>query len=260
MNKDTIIVGDTHGVWGPLNILINKKKPKIVLQVGDFGWWPKFHNTSMVYSGEYEEVSSEIVDDPWDRVIRRRTQKKWDQFGLKPQSCKVYWCDGNHEDHWDLRDERNYMKAPCETMPGVYYMKRGSTLTLPDDRVVLFMGGADSIDKKYRKVGFDWFPEEVINYRDIYELPDVAVDIVISHTCPTEFQPAIMRVTHWGGNGYEKKIKDPSAQALSAVLEKYKPDQWFFGHFHMFLRGKHLNTNWCCLNMARETGWWTYLE
>ena len=45
-------------------------------------------------------------------------------------------------------------------------------LGLPDGRIVLFMGGADSIDKKYRKIGFDWFPEELITQKDIYELPD----------------------------------------------------------------------------------------
>lgn len=260
VSKDILVVGDVHGTWGPLNTLINKKKPKVVLQTGDFGWWPKFHNTTMIHSGEYDEVADEIINDPWDRVYIRRIPRKWDQFGLKCQESKIYWCDGNHEDHWDLRDERNYMKAPCEVAPGVYYMKRGSTLELPDGRIVLFMGGADSIDKKYRKIGFDWFPEELITQKDVYELPDIHVDIVISHTCPKEFKPKIEREAGWDIGKYTKKFYDPSTDALSHVLSKYKPGLWYFGHFHRFIRGEHDNTKWYCLDMAPETNWWAYLD
>ncbi len=262
VDKDILVVGDTHGVWGPLNSLINRKKPKIVFQVGDFGWWPKFHNSTMIYSGEYDKVADMVIDDPWDRVTIRRTPKKWDQFGLKPQGCKVYWCDGNHEDHWDLRDERNYMKAPCELALSVYYMKRGSTLQLPDGRIVLFMGGADSIDKKHRKVGLDWFPEELITQRDVYNLPDVNVDIVISHTCPDELYVEMMarRAEVWDKERLLWKKEDPSRVALSYVLATYKPALWYFGHYHIFVRGKLDGTTWCCLNTIGDTGWWTYLD
>ena len=193
MNKDIIVVGDLHGVWGPFNAMINEKNPNIILQCGDFGWWPKFHDTTNMWSGEYEDISDEIIGDPWQRVMAKRVPKPWDQFGIKANDTKVYWCDGNHEDHWDLIEERNYMKAPCEMMPNVYYMKRGSVLQLPDGRNVLFMGGADSIDKGARTVGLDWFPEEVINQKNVYGLPDTKVDVVISHTCPTEFHKAMLK-------------------------------------------------------------------
>jgi len=41
-------------------------------------------------------------------------------------------------------------------------MPRGSTFTLPDGSVVMFFGGANSIDQEYRTFGIDWFPEEAI--------------------------------------------------------------------------------------------------
>lgn len=253
-NKKIIVAGDIHGAWGPLNSLINRRKPEIILQCGDFGWWPKFHKSRAIDSGEYEDITGGLINaDPWQHHMARRVPKPWDQFGVKAGETKIYWCDGNHEDHWDLIEERNYMKAPCEMMPSVYYMKRGSTLELPDGRRVLFIGGADSIDKDGRLLGVDWFPEELISYGDIDSLPNIDIDIVISHTCPLEFHDGILRET------FVEKIKDPSTHALSHVLERYKPDLWFFGHFHASVIGKYRNTRWWCLNTIGETGWWVPL-
>ena len=249
-----------HGVWGPLNSLINKKGPEIILQCGDFGWWPGLNKSPYIWSGEYEDISEEIVGDPWQRMMARRVPKAWDQFGLRNKDAKIYWCDGNHEDHWDLIRERNQFKAPCEMMPNVYYMKRGSTLQLPDGRNVLFIGGADSIDKAARTIGIDWYPEELISYRDIDNLPDSKIDIVVSHTCPAEFHDGVIKGFWEDKQVYIDKIKDPSAHALSCVLEKYKPSLWYFAHFHTFVIGKYENTKWFCLNTIGQQNWWVYLE
>ena len=74
----TLIVGDIHGDWGKLNSLLAKKKPNIVLQCGDFGWWPKMEVTKPVLYGR---------------------QKIWILHGVKPCGAEIYWCDGNHEEH-----------------------------------------------------------------------------------------------------------------------------------------------------------------
>lgn len=261
MNKSIIIAGDIHGVWGPLNSLIYRTNVEIILQCGDFGWWPKFHDTTQIWSGEYEDISDEIIGDPFQRMMAKRVPKTWDQFGLNNKDVKIYWCDGNHEDHWDLISERNYMKAPCEMMPNVYYMKRGSVLQLPDKRNVLFIGGGDSIDKNMRSIGVDWFPEELISQRDIRDLPDIKIDIVISHTCPIEFHKEVITKGFWEDKQiYIDKIKDPSAYALSHVLYKYKPSLWYFAHFHTSVVGKYDNTKWYCLNTVGQQSWWVYLE
>lgn len=252
------MAGDIHGQWSALNKLINRKNPEIILQCGDFGWWPNFHNTTSIFAG-YENVDGKVEGDAWNRTVGTRRYKKWDQFGIKARDTKIYWCDGNHENHWDLKEERNYMKAPCEMMPNVYYMKRGSVLQLPDGRNVLFMGGADSIDKHDRTLGLDWFPEEVITQSDIGNLSDTKIDIVVSHTCPLEFHRQILIAIkpYWG---WQEKIKDPSAHALSYILSRYKPGLWYFGHFHTYATGVHFNTKWHCLNHSPESNWWVYLE
>ena len=44
MNKNIIVCGDTHGYWRYLNALINKKKPELILQCGDWGFFPNIED------------------------------------------------------------------------------------------------------------------------------------------------------------------------------------------------------------------------
>ena len=218
-----MVMGDVHRDFGALNSLVAKKRPDIVLSAGDFGYWPGKPNT-------------------WTRADGRIMHKK--VIEPKMGKTKLYFCDGNHEDHWALKKlESN------EVYPNVFWMKRESVMTLEDGRVVMFMGGAISIDKANRKLGYDWFPDEEISYSDVHELPEVKVDIVVSHTCPREFEMM----------GEDIRQRDNSRMALSYVLMKYEPKQWYFGHWHFFKRGEYRGCKWVGLSMSRETGWWEWL-
>lgn len=214
-----LIVGDIHNEFGKLNTLLNKKKPDLVLSVGDFGFWP----------GEKgcEELS---------------------KIKLPNKNSKLLWCDGNHENFWELKK-----RTSDEIEPGIIYMPRGSTYTLPDGKVVMFMGGARSIDKHLRKFGIDWFPEETISYNDMQGLPDVKVDIFITHTCPAELVPTLVKY-------YSGKDLEPSNQALSQLWEIYKPTTWILGHWHKYLPIKLNDTQFYCLS-APGFGdrWWMWL-
>lgn len=239
---ETLVCGDFHGNWSSANALITKLKPDIMLQCGDFGYWTKFHNTTMIGNDLYSN----------------RKRKKWNQYGLKPGDTKIYWCDGNHEDIWAIKKEL-IETGNLEIQPNVFYQPRGSTLKLPDKRTVLFIGGAESIDKLTRRIGYDWFPDEVITQTDVENLPECDIDIVISHTCPREFYAKLVTIRNT--NTYRwMKTKDPSRMALSYILHKYKPKLWYFGHFHMFKQGYYGDTKWTALNMAPDSRWWIPLE
>ena len=45
-----------------------------------------------------------------------------------------------------------------------------------------------------------------------------------------------------------EKIKDSSQDALSIVLNKYKPSEWYFGHFHISLSRCYKNCKWVALD------------
>lgn len=134
-------------------------------------------------------------------------------------------------------------------------MKRGSTYILPDGRKILFMGGAHSINKNQRKLGIDWFPEEIISQKDFQNLPDCDIDIFITHTCPNELVPLMIRDD-------SRKNYEPSNEALSQLWDMYKPKQWFFGHWHYFKKGNLKNiTDWTCLSAPGFIDhWWLYLD
>jgi hypothetical protein len=224
VNKDIMVLGDVHGEFGRVSSLVNScgnTPPKILLQCGDFGYFPR-------------------ID-----VERKKHKVKYPKL----KEAKLYFCDGNHENHWSLKELTNN-----EIFPNVFYMKRGSTLTLPDGRVVLFMGGAYSIDKKLRTMGYDWFPEEVISQKDVESIHgNMKVDIVISHTCPFAFD--VPESPNFGD-----KINDPSRHALSLILRVCKPSLWYFGHWHFYRTGYTNGCRWTALNMAGRSNWWQYLE
>jgi len=241
IDKDIIVAGDIHGMWRYLNTLINKKKPKYILQVGDFGWWPRQH-----------------VKSRKPRIHHGMKYRPFDQYGLKVGKTEVFWCPGNHED-WEELELRKAI--PSEIMPNVFYMRRGSTIQLADGRIILFMGGALSIDRNSRTAGIDWFPQEIIPYSEIYKLEHNEVDkvdIVVSHTCPLEFEPKLRDKIPY--NGWEYKFEDPSQQVLSTILDMYKPSLWYFGHFHIHMEGQYDNTKWFCMNDVPNTKWWRYLD
>jgi len=212
-----IVTGDIHNEFGRLNELINKKKPELVICCGDFGFWPK--------------VS-------WGAPLEN----------IKTQGAEILWCDGNHEDHWSLKE-----RTTDELVPDVHYMPRGSTFTLNDGRTIMFMGGAHSIDKNLRRVGVDWFPEETIRQRDLNNLPDVKVDIFITHTCPSQLLDVMIQYNSF-------KTEEPSNVALSHLWSLYKPDLWYFGHWHKYKEGNLQDTKWYALSCPGQGDrWWTYL-
>ena len=227
-NGEIYVIGDVHRDFGPLNKFRNDKQPAILLACGDFGFWPSY--------------------------VSKQERRRREPLVPKMHETKLYWCDGNHEDHDALK-----ALTDNEVYPNVFYMKRGSTLELPDGRVVLFMGGAESHDKEWRvaeeRAGGEktWFAEERITEQDLADLPDRMIDIVISHAAPREFEV-------WGG-GHDMTQPDPTRLALSSVLHRYKEDLslWFFAHYHARVLGAYQGVKYFGLNMLGCTSWWMRL-
>jgi len=218
----TIVCGDFHAEFPLVNVFL-ARHPEVstILQCGDFGFWP--------------------------RMRRRGATKIFQEDSLKNKDTLIFWCDGNHEDYESIKKLEN-----DEVSKNVFYMSRGTTLQLVDGRNVLFIGGALSIDRQYRIIGESWFPEETITQKDISELPDENIDIVISHTSPNEFDVV---------DYHDKYGHDPSRDALSYVLQKYKPKLWYFGHMHLFKQGFNNNCKWTCLSgVGMDQRWWIPLE
>lgn len=222
MNKksDIVIVGDVHAHFGLLNSFINKKKPAMIIACGDFGYWPGTNH--------------------------------WSDGCIKTGNTKIHWCDGNHENFIHLKK-----RTSDEVQSNVFYQPRGSTITLPDGRIVLFMGGAYSIDYMWRTEGVSVFRnDECINMKDVDNaLKNDHVDIVISHTAPDVWDM-----------GRSDKNYDWSRKALTEVLNHFKPKLWYFGHWHHYTTGAHdfgdgtPYCHWKCLNKIPDNNWWCNID
>lgn len=249
--KDTqiMVVGDVHGVWSSLNRLINRKRPRMILQCGDFGYYPREKRPIMQRTnlGSERCAGIEYPFDPNTRVNNLVDGKR----------VPIHWCDGNHEDHEQLRWNIEFGKS--EVAPGVHYQPRGSTLTLPDGRTVLFAGGAKSVDWKMRKEGEDWFTGEVLTEDDLSNFPDPSesqIDIVISHTAPASLQDIQREMIY---HPLWDMSPDLSREVLDIVWERYRPSQWFFGHFHTYCRQEQNGTSFTALNHEAASYWWVWL-
>jgi hypothetical protein len=190
--KRIMVLGDVHAEWPSLNALIKKESPDLIIQLGDFGFFPRLN---FFGCGDLSKINLMGAD--------------------------LIFCGGNHED-WETLIEIETSEN-LELVPNLFYAPRCSTLLLPDGREMIFLGGAVSIDRCFRKEGIDWFRQEIIPESVMYNLPDRKIDIIASHTTPMEFLPILNAI----------EIPDPSRNILSEVVKKYSPPFLYCGHWHV---------------------------
>jgi hypothetical protein len=195
----------------------------IVYYVGDIhGYFELFSEDLKEWSEKYPDKN--IV------VIQCGDFGFWPEIApieklIVPSNVEIFACAGNHE-NWNWLDTFEY--TPTEIASRVWYMPFGSTLTL-NENVHVFCGGAGSVDKKCRVVNVSWWTQEGISQLDLKQLDHVDhVDTVISHTLPNHYSP----IDH-----YKNGLYDYSRHGLDYVFEKYKPKNWYCGHWHVYETG-----------------------
>lgn len=155
-------------------------------------------------------------------------------------SGRTYFCiHGNHE----MRPENieTYHEKSNEfgtfyvedNYPNLLFAKDGEIYNL-DNRKVLVLGGAYSVDKWYRlSSGYQWFADEQISPEKRNEIFNrikkiKKVDLVVSHTCPEQWQPTDLFL-----RGLDQSTVDKSMEEwLSKVEQVLEYDHWLFAHFH----------------------------
>ena len=231
-----IIVGDTHGEFEGLNAILREVRPENAIVAGDFGFWK---------AGDFGAHPA----------------RSWLHARLENPETRVFFCDGNHENHARLRAvaARRAPGRPVRIRRALWYMPRGCVAEIAGRRI-LFAGGAYSIDREYRTPGVTWFPEEDLTEEEARRIAAGAdlrgVDTVVSHTCPLECLEAVCEAC---GLQREWIVNDTSERSLSllrAALPRVR--DWYFGHWHQAsefaLRGSP--TRFHLLNMTPGEGCW----
>lgn len=107
------------------------------------------------------------------------------------------------------------------------------TQWIPDGRVhgdMMFVGGAHSIDWKYRTEGFSWWKDEELSREDMEKILDVYMVTkpvtMVTHDCPLSVIKHLPHTHHFADNSRTQ-------QFLQILLEVHKPKLWVHGHHHL---------------------------
>lgn len=204
-----VLVGDTHSdatFVSNVNRFARDNEAPTVVQLGDFG-----HNFD-------RNVLASIT-----AFLDRDEANQW------------LWLDGNH-DHHDyieeviLKDEHSWTSPVSHFHDRMFYCPRGSTTTLGDTKV-MFLGGAYSIDKEYRKAHVSWWPQEMIRPKDMENAfqNKEGVTVMFTHDVPPN--AALSPLLHDFGYKVDSASRS-NRDALAAVVDVVHPDRLYHGHYH----------------------------
>lgn len=133
---------------------------------------------------------------------------------------------GNHDD-------------PKESKKSKHWIKDG---TIEND--IMYVGGANSIDKDYRIEGLSWWPNEQLNTAEWNSVYDKYINanprIMVTHDCPKFIYYEIHdKVFDYPG--------DVTAISFDLFWKDHKPEIWIFGHHHKSFDKVIDGTRFICL-------------
>jgi len=177
-----------------------------------------------------------------------KKEKYWLDW-LEYRPWTTLFIDGNH-DNFPKLDALPRVEMFGGTVGkvsnSIFHLRRGEIYVINGQKIFTF-GGASSTDKEQRIVGIDWWPEEEAGYAehnhalDNLEKHGNEVDIVITHTMPSEHIPVLNKMVDYN---YSRRM-DTTARFLQEVYNNIKFKAWFCGHFHddLLVKDVHLLYN-----------------
>lgn len=222
-----IFIGDIHGQFQIFLDLLKSKKyqSETLIQVGDFG------------------VGFYPIDQEYHHL------NKINSWLIKNNNF-LYVIRGNH-------DNPNYFTESPFQLSNIQFLNDFDVLTI-EDKTILFVGGAISIDRKMRREGVDYWKDEELPHiiPDISQIYDgTSIDIVCTHNCPTYTWPTELSPIIHKFVTYDKTlIRDliDERKRLDLLYEKikdfngYDPKRWVYGHMHKTIQTMFGNTTFQC--------------
>jgi hypothetical protein len=158
-------------------------------------------------------------------------------FGFRPVPTlpkNAHFFRGNHDSPDAARSNSHYL--------GDYGIRE------IDGVKFFFLGGAWSIDYKWRTEGISWWRDEELSCSELTDA--VALyekekpDIVLSHDGPHQATDLILaRLTLHK----ERPINTRTGSALTHMFRIHQPKTWIFGHWHVNWNENILGTEFRCL-------------
>ena len=236
------LLGDTHGLRPIFSIIdANKFEGQNLIHVGDFG---------LGFVSLLQDLKNLDLMDQM----------------LMETNNHLYVIRGNHDNpiFWDRSKGLNLPR-----FHNLRLMDDFTTATI-EDKNVLFVGGAVSIDRRPRMDDVpwpSWWKDEVFKYDE--DKLDFAVrgvksiDVVVTHSAP-DFCPPIGSDNYLVNNYHEIEmahginLHEELAQERAEITRMYNdltlhykmiPKHWFYGHFHNSKSKKISGTQFKLLNI-----------
>lgn len=157
---------------------------------------------------------------------------------LNCYNIKLFCIQGNHEERPD--NISTYKEIDMfggkvfieEEYPNLIFAKNGELYDI-DNKKVLVIGGAYSVDKNYRIIyGYPWFKDEQLSKEEMNNILNKYkgqhIDIVLSHTCPLKYEPTEVFMKCIDQSDVDKSME----KLLDRVEESINYDKWYCGHYH----------------------------
>ena len=202
------ITGDTHREFYRLHD-IEKNKNNMLIILGDTG--------------------INYYLDERDKMLKEQ---------LNSYNIKLFCVQGNHEERpenistykeVDMFGGKVFIE---EEYPNLIFAKNGELYDI-DNKKVLVIGGAYSVDKNYRIIyGYPWFKDEQLSKEEMDNILNKYrgqhIDIVLSHTCPLKYEPTEVFIKDIDQYHVDKSMEN----FLDKIEQSIDYDKWYCGHYH----------------------------
>lgn len=208
------VAGDWHGNTLGARMAVEKiaetSDAQIILHLGDFGIWTG--NSGRKYLFFINKVLTQL-----------------DKF--------LFVTLGNHE-NYDFVNKFDDVPG----MPGCKFLDKHERIIVFsrgyawewNDKKFMSFGGANSIDRAYRREGKDWWEGERITDTDVWAGMDVGkVDVMFCHDAP--YGSDILGSHRSGRLSIDVQLyADESRKQLKRVCDVARPSMLFHGHYHVY--------------------------
>lgn len=145
----------------------------------------------------------------------------------------LWFLDGNHENFVKLGQ---YPIAPDGTgtiSSRIHHLPRGFRWQWQDKRM-LALGGAFSIDKRHRIPNVSWWSEEEINWDEADHVIEAGeADIMFTHDCPTGVEIPDLRRNPMNLPPDVLNQANNHRNLLRQIVDAVKPKRLYHGHYHV---------------------------
>lgn len=202
--KDIYFTGDIHGNFEPFVYCIGQRGlyNSAVIVAGDIGMGFYKHN---YYIDTFKYINKKLIK----------------------RNIHLYFIRGNH----DNPDYFNNTPEDIKEFSNIHLVQDYTVLHI-NTYNILCVGGATSVDKKFRTKDIDWWEfENVLPYQ---KLNCKNIDIVVTHCAPIFCPPKYERIS-WMDDELDAKAREDRrllAQLYFDLIKENKPKYWFYGHYH----------------------------